>query len=271
MAETSNEKKTSARAKAAEREERDARKEAFDREIEDEMRREQIEKIWKNYGNYILAVAALIVIGVGGWKFWENRQIAAANAAGARFEAATQLAESAKTDEALKAFAAIATDKHKAYSVLARLRLAGAEAKAGRTAEAIAAYEEAAKATHVDPLIAEFAQLQIATLKIDTADWTELQNRLTPLMGEKGPWRYSARELFGLAAWKAGKTEEARATFEQLLGDRKSPPSVGERSRIIMDVIVATELAKPAALTPAPAATETKSEAAAPAVPPKKK
>ena len=141
--------------------------------------------------------------------------------------------------------------------MLAQLRVAGAFAKAGKTPEAIAAFEAAANVNGVDPLLADFARLQIASLKIDSSDFTDLQNRLTPLAGEKAPWRYSARELIGLAAWKAGKTEDARATFEQLLADRRVPPSILERARIVMDAIVAAELAKGVPVKIEPAKTET--------------
>jgi hypothetical protein len=197
------------------------------------------------------------VLGVGGWKVLESRKIAAANAAGARFEAATVLAEQDKSTEAQAAFAAMAKDAPAGYRALSNMRLAMGELKAGRTAEALAAYEAVASANDgTDPLLADYARLQIASLKVDTADWTELQNRLTPLMGDKSPWRYSARELFGVAAWKAGRTDEARTAFEQLLADRRVPASIGERARVLMDTIVAAELAKTGPGTSAPPAAE---------------
>jgi hypothetical protein len=237
---------------------RDAAKEAFDREVEEELRRDQIEKIWAHYSKHILAAAGLVVLGVGGWKFIESRQIAAANAAGARFEAAAGLAEAKKVAEAQQAFAALTKDSPPGYRMLASLRVAASELNGGRTAEALAAYEAAAATPGADPLLIDFARLQIASLKIDTADWTEMQNRLTPLSGDKSPWRYSARELMGMAALKAGKSDEAKTTFEQLIADRRVPPSISERARVAMDSIVAVELAKagpaaqPKAAEPAP-------------------
>jgi hypothetical protein len=52
------------------------------REVDDELRREQLEKLWKKYSSLILLAAALIVVAVGGYKFLESRRIAAAEAAG---------------------------------------------------------------------------------------------------------------------------------------------------------------------------------------------
>jgi hypothetical protein len=56
------------------------------REVEEELRRERLEKIWKDYGTYILGAAAAIVVGVLGFKYWESHQLAAAQDSGARYE-----------------------------------------------------------------------------------------------------------------------------------------------------------------------------------------
>ena len=40
----------------------------FLREVEEEIRRERFERLWKEYGTYFIAGAAVIVIGVLGYK-----------------------------------------------------------------------------------------------------------------------------------------------------------------------------------------------------------
>lgn len=217
---------------------------AFIRQIDEEMRREQLAKLWQQYGTYMIAAAALIVIGVGGWKWFEARAIAEARAAGARYEAVTELVQGGKMAEAEKEFQAIAKDGPAGYATLARLQLAAAAVKAGRKDDAVAALDSLSGDVHVDPLLAGYARLQAAQLKLGTAGWTEMQNRLNPLLGDGSAWRYSAREALGLAAYHAGMLDEARKSFEQLLADRKVPPSIAERSKIAMSMIVAVELSK---------------------------
>jgi hypothetical protein len=230
---------------------------AFIRQIDEEMRREQLAKLWQQYGTYMIAAAALIVVGVGGWKWYEARAIASAQAAGARYEAVTELVQSGKTAEADKDFQAIAKDGPAGYATLARFQLAAAAAKAGRKDEAVATLDGLSNDAHVDPLLSGYARLQAAQLKLGTAGWTEMQNRLNPLLGDSSAWRYSAREALGLAAYHAGMLDEARKSFEQLLADRKVPPSIAERSKIAMGMIVAVELTK------AGAAAQPKTEGAA--------
>ncbi|MCL4766079.1 MAG: tetratricopeptide repeat protein [Hyphomicrobiaceae bacterium] len=231
-------------------------RDAMMRELESEVRREQMAKLWDRYGVYVIAVVALLIVGVGGFKWWEARSLAAAETAGARYQAAVQLAEAGKGDEARQAFEAMARDAPSGYAALARLQLAGEAAAAGKTADALAAYEGIAGDGSVDLLLRQYAQLQSAALKVDTADFTEMKNRLTPLLAENNAWRFSARELLGLSAYRAGRLEESRQVFLELAADQKTPPSVRERAGLFMGLITSAEAqraappAQPAAGTP---------------------
>jgi hypothetical protein len=212
------------------------------REVDEELRRERLLKLWEQYGTYILAGAVLFVAAVGGYKYFEHRRAQAAEAAGARMAVASRSTAQNKTAEAQKALDDLVATGPSSYAVLARLRLAAAERAAGKTAEAAAAYEAIAKASGVDPLLADYARLQAAMLRLDGASWTDMQNRLNDLAADGNAWRFSARELLGLAAQKAGKTEEARKYFQGLLGDRNTPPGVGERARVMMAMLTEAEL-----------------------------
>ena len=225
------------------------------REVDEELRREQMQKIWERYNGLILGVAALIVLGVGGYKVLQGRRIAAVEAAGADYAAALKLTENNKTDEATKAFEAIAQAGPSGYAALAKLHLAGALAKAGKTAEAVAAYQALASDASTDSLLKNYAELQVASLKLGEADFTEQQNRLTPLAGEDGTFKITARELLGLSAFKAGKLDEARKYFEPLLLDPKATRAIQDRVKIVMGEIARAETGKAdAAKAPVPAA-----------------
>ena len=220
------------------------------REIEEELRRDRLLQLWDKYGTYILAVALAVIIGVGGYKFYESRKAQANEAASTRYIIGLRDFALNKPGEAQKALEDLAANAPAGYATLSRLRLAGYDQGAGNVAEATAAFEEIAKDSSVDPILADYAQLQIALLKLDSASFTELKNRLTPLSAEKNPWRYSARELLGMAAYKAGLTAEARNHFQRLIGDRTGPPGIAERARMMLAVMAEAEQAsKPAPAT----------------------
>jgi hypothetical protein len=196
------------------------------REVDEELRREQMLKVWEQYGTYIIAVAALIIVGVGGVKYYQHRNALAAEAAGGRFITAARQLSDSQPD--------------------ARKELQGivADAAAGKTVEAANEFDAIAQSRDVDALLRDYARVQSAMLRVDVANWTDMQNRLNDLAAEGNPWRYSARELLGLAAYKAGRTQEARQEFERLASDREVPQSIAERARIMTGVIAQAELAK---------------------------
>ncbi|MBR2537231.1 MAG: tetratricopeptide repeat protein [Hyphomicrobium sp.] len=236
------------------------------REVEEEIRREQMQKLWDRYNGLIIGAAALIVIGVGGYKFLESRRIAASQAAGAEFAKALQLSEDKKDEDAAKAFDTIAQSGPAGYAQLAKLNVAGAHARAGKTAEAIAAYESISAQSGGDALLKNYAQLQVAALKLGEGDYTEQQNRLKPLATDDSPFKITARELQGLSAFKAGKLAEARQYLEPLLIDQNASRAIQERVKIVMAEITRAEVGSaPAASVPAASTDAGKPADAAPA------
>jgi len=229
-------------------------KDSLLREVDEELRREYLLKLWEKYGTLVIAAAALIIAGIGGFKYYEHRRALAAEAAGARLATAAREAAQDKAAEAKKSLDDIISTAPSGYVALARLRLAAADRAAGKTAEAVSAYEAIANTSGVDPLLADYARLQAAMLRLDSVSWTDMQNRLNDLAADGNAWRYSARELLGLAAHKAGKTEEARKYFQGLLGDRNTPPGVGERARVMMAMLTEAEMARAPAAEAAPPA-----------------
>jgi len=214
------------------------------REVDDELRQDQLKKLWNDYGTYLLGAAALFVVGVYAYQQIEQNRIAAAEAAGSRFEAARTLLRDKKTTEAEAAFADLAKTGTSGYAILARLETAAALVKDDKAAEAVGAYDSIADDTSTDPVMRDFARLQAAALKLGTADWTEIQNRLTPLTDERSAFRVQAREYMGLAAQKAAKTDEARRYFLQVLSDSTASQGQKERVTSYLSAIVAADLGK---------------------------
>lgn len=238
------------------------RNDSFLREVNEAIRQEQLMRLWERFGVFIIAGVILLFVGVGVYMWNESRRVANEQAAGASFEAASRLAAEGKADDALKAFDDIARNGPAGYAALARLRVAAQHVQANRTAEALAAYEALSSDSAVDQLLRDFATLQAAMLRLDQADWTEMKNRLTPLLDDKQPWHAEAREVLGLAALKAGNSEEATKLFEQLLGDRTAASGMSRRAQELLAVLTDHAAAKNAPQAPAPSAGGTSEKAA---------
>ena len=94
------------------------------REVDEEVRREQLQKLWERYQNLIIAGLILILAGVGGWRIYEWWETKKAAELGAAFEAAQTLSQEGKHADAEDAFGKIAAEGTASYRSLARVRRA---------------------------------------------------------------------------------------------------------------------------------------------------
>jgi hypothetical protein len=221
----------------------DQSKDMLAREIDEELRRERLIKVWDQYGTYIIAAAVLVVAGVGGWKYYDYRQNMAAEAASTRYIIALRDYAVGKPEDAQKNLENLITTAPHGYATLARLRAGAYERSAGNPVEAMAVYSDVADDSSADPLLADYARLQIASIKLDAGDFTDAKNRLTPLATDKSAWRFSAREMLGVIAYKSGRMPEARNHFQRLLTDTATPPGITERVKVMLTVMAQEEQA----------------------------
>ncbi len=241
---------------------------SLSREIDEELRREKLEKLWEQYGTYVLGAAAALVLAVGGYQVYDQRKRSFAAENGARYDAAVTLIEQSKTDEAQKALSEILSSGHAGYASLAQLQLAGIHLKANRPKDALAAFEALATSPSADADIKTFALLQAAALRLGEADFTELQNRLKPVAEGSTAWRFQAREILGTAAFKAGKFDDARSQLTPLLADPETPRAALDRVQLILAAMASADAGKAAAAPAAPAATAPQTPAKEQTTPP---
>lgn len=215
--------------------------ESLIREVDEEVRRDQFLKVWERYSSLIIAVALLVVIGVGGWRgydWWQNKKAAES---GTAFEAAVTLAEEDKHDEARAAFAKVAAEGTSGYRLLARFREA---AELGRTdqAAAVKAYDALVADSGIGQPLQDLAAVRAGLLLVDTAPLADLTTRLEPLTAKDRTFRHTARELLALSAWRAGDVAAAKRWFDVITTDLETPP--GTRTRIEVLIALSGERGK---------------------------
>jgi hypothetical protein len=214
------------------------------REVDEELRRERFMKLWDRYGIYAVAAAVVVVLAVGGWRGWQWYTEREAAKSGARFEAAMKLVNDNKRSDAEAAFNALAKDGTAGYRLLGRFRAAAESGKANVVA-GVAAYDAIAGDASIEPALRDLARVQAALLLVDSASVAEIKGRMDPLLGSS-PFRNSAREVIGLAHYRAGERAAAAKMFREILSDQDLPPAMRGRAQV-MNALLAGEGAAPAA------------------------
>jgi hypothetical protein len=209
--------------------------ELFD-EVDEEVRREQLKKLWERYSIFIIAGAILIIAAVGGWRGYQYLEARKAAEAGAAFEAAADLSEQNKHEEAEAAFTKLAASAPYGYRVLSRLR-AAAELAFRDPQAAARMYDEIAADRSVGAPEQDLAKIRAAGLLLDTTSYSNMLQRLESATTPGATYRHTARELLALSAWRANDAAAARQWLDTIANDGETPPSLRSRAEALQALL----------------------------------
>jgi hypothetical protein len=205
-------------------------------EVDEEVRREQLKKLWDRYSIYIVAAAILVVAAVGGWRGYEYLEAQKAAEASAAFDAAIELADQNKSAEAEAAFDKVATTAPSGYRMLARLRAAGEVAARDPKAGA-KMYDDLAADRSIGAEQQDLARIRSAGLLLDTDTYPNILQRLEAAAKPEATFRHTARELLALSAWRANDTTAARQWLDMIANDGETPSAMRQRAEALQALL----------------------------------
>jgi hypothetical protein len=209
--------------------------ELFD-EVDEDVRREQLKKLWDKYSIYIVGAAFLIVAAVGGWRGYQYLEAKKAAEAGTAFDKAVELSEQSKHSEAEAAFNNLAATAPSGYRLLARLRVAGEVAIRDPQA-AVKLYDDIAADRSVSALDQELAKIRAAQLLVETSTYPNLLARIESETTPAATFRHTARELLALSAWRANDMTSARKWLDMIANDGETPPGLRSRAEALQALL----------------------------------
>jgi hypothetical protein len=209
--------------------------ELFD-EVDEEVRRDQLKKLWDQYSLYIIAVALLIIAAVGGWRSYEYLEAKKAAEAGDAFNKAVELSEQNKHTEAEAAFTDLAARAPSGYRMLARFR-AAAEAVNRDPKAAAKMFDDIAADRGVGTEQQAIARIRAGGLVLDTASYSEMLQRLQGDTAPEATFRHAARELLALSAFRANDASAARQWLDMISLDGETPPSLRSRAEALQALL----------------------------------
>ncbi len=212
--------------------------EAFFREVEEDYRRDQAIKFFKAYGAYFIAGAFVIVAVALGYTIEHQREARHAAAGGDAFTNALLLADNGKADEAKKALSALAASGPGNYPILARLQEAADAVAKNQTEAARADYSAIANDETTPSGLRDFARMQVASLSVDKESYESLLRGLESYRSGTSPWRFSAKEILGVSAFKAGKKADAERLFGEIVSDGEAPQGMRQRAEVMLALLL---------------------------------
>ena len=227
----------------------------FINEVEEELRKDEYNRLLRRYGPFILAVIVAIVAGTGFLEYQKYTKDKSARATSASYVAASDKAAAGNVDASISDFMAIADKAPAGYAGLSLVRAATLKLEAGNSAEAVGLLDRAAS-TFEAPRHAHLAQIKAAYILANDGAYSDVINRIGPLIEKDAPYEFLARELMGFAALKSGDETLAREQFGYLESIPGVPATIKERAKQNLS-LMRTAAASVAIEAPTPAMPDT--------------
>ena len=204
--------------------------EIFLREVDENLRRDQMRDAARTYGKWVIAAVVLFLAAVGGWLLWRDHQ---AKQAAADSEALAAVIDNigggnlAPVPAQLDALEQAHAD---AIAVSARLTRAALALQQNDRPKATALYKAVAADGGIAQPWRDLATVRATALEFDALQPQQVIDRLAPLARSGNPWFGSAGEMTALALLKANRRNEAGRMFAQVGGDPSVPESIRGRA-----------------------------------------
>jgi hypothetical protein len=200
------------------------------KEVDEDLRRENLEKLWKKYGLYLMGLAAMVVLAVAGVQGWRAYDLDQRGQLSDRYGAARELAQGGEAAAGLDAMIDMSEAGGGGYAGLAAFEEARLRVESGDTEGAIAVWDRIADGSGLGPGFKEAATLFSVLHQIDSGESSALRARLQPLATDSQPFRSTARELLAVIALGEGDIAAARALYTKISDDREAPAGLRQRA-----------------------------------------
>jgi hypothetical protein len=236
--------------------------ETFLKEVDEELRREQLTRFVTRYGWALIAAAVLFLAAVGGFIWYQGHRAALREQQAETLVDALDKMEAGNRNAALPKLAELANSNITGYRVAALFARANAQIEQNQIPAAIATLRSIAEDSDLAEPYRQAALVRQTALEFDSLRPEMVIQRLGPLAAPNSPWLASAGEMVAIAHLKLNHPERAGPIFARIARDPNAPVSIRARAvqmagSLGIDVTDALatpgDAAAPAQETPAPA------------------
>ncbi len=219
---------------------------AFLREVDEELRRDQMGRLWRRYGVVALVLLVLGLGALGGFLRWQSEQQKKAGRDGELLtEAIADLGQGKEAGVQAK-LDTLGASPREAYRAVARLTQAAMAGGKGDIKIAIAQYKMVADQPDLPQPFRDLALVRRTALEFDTLPPAQVIERLKPLAVAGNPWFGSAGEMVAVAYIKMNKPELAGPLFAAIAKDEQVPETIRGRATRISGALGADAVVQPA-------------------------
>jgi hypothetical protein len=204
--------------------------ETFVREVDENLRRDQMRDFFKKNGSWLIAAVVLFLAASGGLIWWQSRQV---QRSGAEVEKLAEIYKNigsgnmAQAPQQLDGLSKSGSKAVRASALFARAALA---LQQGDAKLATNTYKSIADDSGLPDPYRHAALIRQTALEFDQLKPDAVISRLEPLARPGEPWFGTAGEMTALAMIKQGRKQEAGQLFAAIAKDNTVPETTRARA-----------------------------------------
>lgn len=204
--------------------------ESFVREVDENLRRDQLRDMAKSHGKWIIAAVVLLLAAVGGYLFWKDRheqQVAGQTEA---LSAAIDKIGEGNAKGAAAELDSLANASNDVVRASAELARAAVALRQNDRKNALDIYKRIAADEGMPQPYRDLATVRGTMVEYDQLKPDEIIGRLSPLAEPGKPFFGTAGEMIALATLAKGDRNGAGQMFARIAADRQVPESIRSRA-----------------------------------------
>ena len=202
----------------------------FLREVDENLRRDQLQDFFKKNGKWIAAAVVLLLAAAGGWIYWQEKRNAEAAAQSEELHSVLTDISAGRSQNIPQRIDALENSHSDAVRASAMLTDAALALEKNNRSAAIAKYRELVDDKGLPQIYRDLGTIRLTALEFDTLKPEQVIGRLEPLAKAGNPWFGSAGEMTALALLKQNKKAEAGRLFAAMAADTQVPETIRTRA-----------------------------------------
>ncbi len=190
---------------------------AFFEEVDEEVRNEKFKELINKYGGYILTFVILVLAFAVGYEKIGEWRVSKAEQTNARYVQA--ISASSDYENNIAELESIVQTETGLYKDIARLQIANILLDNNQTEKALTVLAQINDDASASEKIREIAAVKLATYKIDSSSYSDIEKILNPIVQKGGAWAPMAKELLAMSAIQNKDMAKAKAIYEELLAN----------------------------------------------------
>lgn len=204
--------------------------ETFVREVDENLRRDQMQNFFKAYGSWLIAAVILFLAASGGFIWWKQHQVRQSEAQVEKLAQIYKDIGSGNTSQSPGQLDELSKNGSKAIRASALFTRAALALQQNNVKLAAGTYKAIADDDSLPDPYRHAALIRQTALEFDQLKPEEVIARLQPLAKRGEPWFGTAGEMTALAMIKQGRKQEAGDLFAAIAKDQNVPEAVRGRA-----------------------------------------